>query len=360
MQLFRFRPWRTPQRGFTLIELLVVIAIIGILVALLLPAVQKVREAANKSRCANHLKQLVLACHNFENSHGGMPPGLGSVPGRWTDQTTTGPVHELFGTAFLHLLPHLEQDAFLKSMTNTTTSAIIPTTVGMQWPRYNERFKEPVKLFICPSDPSVDPTGVVVDEEMTNEYRVWGASSYALNIQVFCRVLQAPQVILGKLHPEGHYAYEDPTAGGYGVTAVHEGRPRLSGTFPNGTSNTILFAEKYARCILDSPAWNGGTYWAYWNAWQQGSPHPTFGPKHAAFGIDFFNSNAIGPTSKFVLQPAPWQGNCDPTRASTGHTGGIQVGLGDGSVRSVSASISGATWWAACKPYGNTPLGSDW
>jgi hypothetical protein len=68
--------------------------------------------------------------------------------------------------------------------------------------------------------------------------------------------------------------------------------------------------------------------------------------------------DALGPTSKFQVQPA--QGNCDPTRAATAHASGIQVGLADGSVRTLAPSLSGNTWWAAVTPRGGEVLGSDW
>src|SRR5262245_28089511 len=95
------------RRGLTLVELLVAIAIIGVLVALLLAAVQSAREVARRMQCQNNLRQLGLAAHNHHDSHGHLPPAIGYYP----------PASGAFGTSFFHLLPYLEQgDLYRKAL----------------------------------------------------------------------------------------------------------------------------------------------------------------------------------------------------------------------------------------------------
>ena len=104
------------RRGFTLIELLVVIAIIGILIGLLLPAVQKVREAANRMKCGNNLHQIVLACHNYESAYQQLPPagrGYGWCIDNGTTYTGDAKIYNLNGLVLL--LPYLEQSALYAS-----------------------------------------------------------------------------------------------------------------------------------------------------------------------------------------------------------------------------------------------------
>ncbi len=295
--------------GFTLIELLVTIAIIAVLIGLLLPAVQKVRESANRIQCGNNLRQMMLACHHFQEQNGRTPPGLGW----WPPPNTFGP-GKAYGMFLLHSLPYLEQDNLYKSSSDGV----------IYFAGNNGVYAKPVKTFVCPSDPSVETGGVVT----LNSGAVWGASSYAGNAQTL-------------------------TTDQNGLLIDVYGDFRIPASCPDGTSNTILLAEKYAHCT-NAIYKEGGSLWAYWIS------DTSIQPLHVAFSVSIWNGYAIGPSSKFQVQPNPYRGNCDPTLASSPHAGGIQVGMVDGSVRFLSASISGQTWWALCTPAGGEVLGSDW
>src|SRR5436190_10945918 len=157
---------RLHRRGFTLIELLVVIAIIAVLIGLLLPAVQKAREAASRIKCANNLIQLGLAAHNYHDVNEHFPPGVGYYP----------PASGAFGTYFFHLLPYLEQDNLYRAALG---SVPFPQPVGptaVCYPGNNGVYSRRVDVFLCPSEPSVGSDGVVLVDGVS-----FGASCYGPN-----------------------------------------------------------------------------------------------------------------------------------------------------------------------------------
>jgi prepilin-type N-terminal cleavage/methylation domain-containing protein len=326
----------TPRRGFTLIELLVVIAIIAILIGLLLPAVQKVREAANRIKCSNNLKQLGLAAHHYHDANGHLPPGLGYYP-----TATNG----AFGTGWFHLLPFIEQENLFKSSLGTVPFPAPGGPAVAYYPGNNGVYSTIVKVYVCPSDPSVG-SGVAMIQG--NSFAV---SCYAGN---------------ALLAIQGGLSTEPPTP------ATPQGKVTLA-EITDGLSNTILYAEKFARCsttdtAIAPPFREGGTAWAYttffvfnWQPPPMNLPGKAFPP---GFCIPGFKSGGavyvIGPESRFQHRPTPFIGNCDPTRAATAHPGGMQVGLADGSVRTLAPGMSGNTWWDAVTPAGGEVLGSDW
>jgi prepilin-type N-terminal cleavage/methylation domain-containing protein len=318
------------RSAFTLVELLVVIAIIGVLIGLLLPAVQKVRESAARIQSSNNLRQIGLALHNCNDTQGVMPPMFGSGPNTiwWPNIFQSGGGSGWGPLQFL-LLPYIEQENLFKE-------PYVKWGAGFYWSwSGNGSLYIPgvmVKVYQNPSDPSVSSDA---------SYGGINNSGYAANAQVF-GVVGANGTLLS-------------TGSGSNLDGV----ARVPQSFQDGTSNTILFTEKYGRCNLSLPPgydWNG-TYWDWgwiYYPWYLGSPF---------FACDYYGNYpaAIGLTSIFQVKPTPWQGSaCDPSRAQAPRMGGILVLLGDASSRLVSQGVSPATWWAACTPSGGDSLGNDW
>src|SRR5262245_49082605 len=153
----RYRPRLGPiRKGFTLLELLVVIAIIGVLIALLLPAVQKVREAANRTTCTNNLKQFGLAVHLYTDT-------TGTIPQVWVQQYS-GPDHanpRTTASMFYFILPYLEQKAVFDHG-SSLTNPDVPSSLKYSGQAANDKI---IKTYLCPSDPT-NPSNV--DDGLTS------------------------------------------------------------------------------------------------------------------------------------------------------------------------------------------------
>ncbi|HTU94166.1 MAG TPA: DUF1559 domain-containing protein [Gemmataceae bacterium] len=313
------------RRGFTLIELLVVIAIIAVLIGLLLPAVQKVREAAARIQCSNNMKQLGLADANYAGTYGNqLPCGLagdtasaGSPPGVVTTASVAAGKPPLYANLFFILLPFLEQgNIYNNAVTGASTYTLAN---GASY------YSTPLKLFLCPSDSS-----------STNGLTTSGAagSNYVYNLALFATARTTP-----------------------GDTVLNWGPKYNIGNIPDGTSNTISFAERLVSCSSTSTV-NTDLFLA--------------GPDFTS-GSPFFDQ-AVGrgyyPT---VLPPLPQIGvsrvSCKVgtvgglqigMEATSAHTGALVIGMTDGSVRLVSSGLSQTTWSYACNAADGMPLGSDW
>jgi prepilin-type N-terminal cleavage/methylation domain-containing protein len=288
---------RRKRRGFTLIELLVVIAIIAILIGLLLPAVQKVREAAQATQSANNLKQIGLACHDCQSAQNMLPPLGGFFPPQ-------GGAGTGFGFTHYHLLPYLEQQA-------------VWDYGYWKMGRENRANQGPQKyqlsVYINPGDSTTNSTKNAAINQG------YAPTSYAANAQVFAQVNPATGAFIS-----GQFS------------------PSLASSFTDGTSTTILFAEAYATCG------SGGMVWGEVN----------FSSNSPVFACTTKGAAMVGPGSKF--QVTPDVATCTNGLAQAPRASGIQVAMADGSVKKVSAGVSGGTWWAACTPNGGEVLGGDW
>ncbi len=313
MKQQRFRPRR--RGAFTLIELLVVIAIIAVLVGLLLPAVQKVREAANRAQCQNNLKQIGLAVANANSTYGQLPPALGNYPKNNANSGSQPPT--------VWILPFMELQTLFNQVPGYQAT---PANIGT--------IQTVIKNYQCPSDATLKPGSAIAAQ---------GAlASYGANTLVFGTIL---------------------TSAGTVSIVSSAGGTQIPTDVPDGLSNTIFWTEKLAYCPMLATGTQAGTFWADNSLAVLPTFMPLVGslPTPLVFGtpnsmiLPLFNivnaANCSGPA-----------GYTTPGYAlpSSSHTGAMVVGLGDGSVRLVNSGISQATFNLAMVPNDGLPLGSDW
>ncbi len=310
---------RRPRTGFTLIELLVVIAIIAVLIGLLLPAVQKVRESASRTQSLNNVKQIGLAVQTYEGSKQTIP-GLAET----VNPNNSTEAHNV--SALYQLLPYIDGDNLYKEAA-TKANYLPPST-----PTPDFAVRRAFKPYLAPGDDSA-PGGKVADAEN------YGASNYAANMAVFGKYF------MKEADPMRLYTLSNYNAG------------RTISGIKDGASNTVMFAEKRADCGT------GGSTWAVTAqastpttvTWQTdaASLNPMYMATYA-FPRSYFSafipatepglpSGTPEPLNR--IQSKPVDNNCNPYLVHGLTSGGVIVGYADGGASIVNDRVDPRVWF---------------
>ncbi len=358
---------RSGHSGFTLIELLVVIAIIAILIGLLLPAVQKVREAAARVKCQNNLKQMGLAAHNYESANGYMPPRRGSV-------AVNGTVGSNDASPQALLLPYVEQaNKYNQFNFNYNTWNDNPAVAGLpSMPGINLAARsQDIPFFLCPSDPSsvIRPANWVLTGTNDPSQYPEGRCNYMASIGTTSSLVPTSGNSGTWSTGAGIFAVSGPS------TQILKGVPIVG--ISDGTSNTAMFTEVmrategwphksgnrdntsiilaagndpttnalFDRDARTAPSCDTGTPWT--------STISYIGTEYerALYGMVYYNHTLPPNWNRRVTSGQRY--NCGDTSisyfhisASSYHTGGVNLVMADGSVRFVRDSINFVSWQA--------------
>ncbi|MEW4568212.1 DUF1559 domain-containing protein [Tautonia sp. JC769] len=337
-------PRSSNRGGFTLIELLVVIAIIGVLIALLLPAVQAAREAARRSQCVNNMKQIGLAMHNYESIHGALPPvklnssACSNVPYPATANAPQGAV--LNTTGFTMILGLIEQTALFDAYNFSQASS---NSIGWQASTPNTTLigdqsvnttvvGSLVSVYQCPSD--IEGVRRTVTNSVPYYMQDGRRSNFVMMASEFTEY-NCPQNAPSNLKARQGMFFTD-----------------LSVKFADvkdGLSNTVMIGESRQEKVSEfyGPFWGSGTHT---------SSHGTVYPP----------TSGNAPNS---LPNAPWPTANPPVnnprglgyawRIGSQHPGGVNMTMGDGSVRFVKDTINAFTWWSLQTIQGGEVISAD-